>query len=374
MAITANLKANMEVDGISEEFFNLLWMKDELNFGPSINIPDTIIFKNGMPTNWYFTAANGRVKRKNRTNLLTSRIEDALTRHVLGYDVLATFISFPDPQPTGFQQPAQSSTIYYLDKEALYNFLYKLDRTKSGILQQFIEPKGTKNEIIRAIWSPKLCLLERAENIYQLHDQRYGLYERCVTYEGPEYYSVASPLRGTVLAGQVQKVCETVVSHISEVTYAQKEISRIVLNLKVDSRDNLWLLYTTSIRCGGADPLELLEPTITTGNLTSIRNLLNLDSCLKLPDIVNLNPAPSYEDKETRKPRTRIKCISCSNETLDDVRHPISYKSVLRHYQHVLLLLSEIPPRDNQNHTSHFPNWNTCNFWFSFTFRILLER
>lgn len=38
--------------------------------------------------------------------------------------------------------------------------------------------------IVRAIWSPKVCLLERRLNTKQLHDQRYGLYERAVTYEG----------------------------------------------------------------------------------------------------------------------------------------------------------------------------------------------
>ena len=35
-------------DGVNEEFFNLLWTKDELNFGPSVNIPDTVVFKFGL--------------------------------------------------------------------------------------------------------------------------------------------------------------------------------------------------------------------------------------------------------------------------------------------------------------------------------------
>ena len=65
-------------DGISLDFFNLLWTKDELNFGPSINIPDTIVFKMGTPSNWYFTASNGRVKRKNRQNLMNARIEEVI--------------------------------------------------------------------------------------------------------------------------------------------------------------------------------------------------------------------------------------------------------------------------------------------------------
>ena len=85
-------KYNLTDDGASHEFFELLWTKDELNFGPSINIPDTIIFKSSQPTCWYFTARNGRIKKKNRQNLINARIEEAFTKYLLGYDVVACFI------------------------------------------------------------------------------------------------------------------------------------------------------------------------------------------------------------------------------------------------------------------------------------------
>jgi hypothetical protein len=324
----------LQSDGVSEEFFALLWSKDELSFGPSINIPDTVIFKHGVPCNWYFTATNGKIKRKNRQNLINERIEEAFNSHVVGYDVLATFISFPEEgDPHTNERPI--STIEHFDKKTLYNFLYKQYKRKSGILQRFVEPKGTKNDIIRAVWSPKICLLERAENIYHLHDQRFGLYERCVTYEGPEYFSVSSSLRGSVLAGQIQKVCESVVSHISEVTYGQKQVSRVVLNLKVDSRDKLWLLFTTSIRCDN-DSVEIGRDSLN-------KNNLNLDHIFSLPDTINLNPTKSYDEIAGRKSKVRIRCVSCSDETLDDTRHPVSYKSIVKHYEHVLHLLSEAP-------------------------------
>jgi len=341
-------------DGISEQFFELLWSKDELNFGPSINIPDTIVYKFGQPTNWYFTANNGRVKRKNRGNLLNARIEECFTKHVLGYDIIASFVSVHverDPV-TGAVAP---STIEFLDHAGLSNFLYNRKREDSnGILQRFIEPKGTKNEVIRAIWSPKVCLLERAENIHQLHDHRYGLYERCVTLEGPEYYITSAPLRGPVLAGQIQKLCESVVSHISEVTFAQKQVTRIVINFKVDSRDKIWLLYTTSIRLN--DMLDNVAAGGNTGNLSSasvaggpVRTLVNIDSVISLPNTVNLNPTRSYD---RIVPKTRVQCISCAKETLDDMRHPITYKSVLKHYEHVLHIMTDVATRPDKEGTA----------------------
>jgi hypothetical protein len=326
-------------DGISEEFFHLMWLKDELNFGPSLNIPDTIVVKYGNPTAWYFTANNGKVRKKNRQNLMNARIEEVFTKNILGYDVLAMFINiYQDVDPdTGVIPP---STVEYLDREGLNQFLYNRPKENSnGILQRFIEPKGTKNELIRAIWSPKVVLVERAENIHHLHDHRYGLYERCVTMEGPEYYYTSNAIRGPVLGGQIQKLCESCVTHISEVTFAQKEVTRMVCNFKVDSRDKIWLLYTTSIRV--TDNLEEVEATssLMKNAVKQKRSLVNIGAAVNIPNTINLNPSRSY-DKIVAK--QRIRCISCAKETLDDMRHPITYKSIIKHYEHVIHIMTEI--------------------------------
>lgn len=327
-------KNNLEeadVDGINENFFNLLWTKDELNFGPSINIPDTIIFKYGQPVSWYFTTTQGKIKKKNRSNLLNARIEDSFTKNILGYDVIASYVSFPVTE-SGECNQTSAYTVEYFDRKEFQHFLYDRWESNNGILQKFVEPKTTHNEVIRAIWSPKVILLERSVNIHQLHDHRYGLYERCVTYEGPEFYSTSAPLRGPVLAGQIQKTCEAVVSHISEVTYAQCLISRLVLNFKVDSRDKLWLLFSTSIRSS--------TPSVSVGDKPPAnKSLLNIDNVLKLPKTVNLNPTRSYE---RLKPKKTVSCVSCACETLEDTRHPINYKTVVKHYEHVLHLVAEM--------------------------------
>jgi hypothetical protein len=327
-------KQNMEqtdVDGINENFFNLLWTKDELNFGPSINIPDTIIFKYGQPVSWYFTTAQGKIKKKNRSNLLNARIEDSFTKNILGYDVIASYVSFPVTE-SGECNQTSAFTVEYFDRKEFQHFLYDRWESNNGILQKFVEPKTTHNEVIRAIWSPKVILLERSVNIHQLHDHRYGLYERCVTYEGPEFYSTSAPLRGPVLAGQIQKTCEAVVSHISEVTYAQCQISRLVLNFKVDSRDKLWLLFSTSIR-------SCAPPANFGDKPERNRSLLNIDNVLNLPKTVNLNPTRSYEHLKQKK---TVNCVSCACETLEDLRHPINYKTIVKHYEHVLHLVAEM--------------------------------
>ena len=173
-------------------------------------------------------------------------------------------------------------------------------------------------------------MLEKSENVHDLHDKRFGLFERCVTYEGPEYYYNSAPLRGPVLAGQIQKICESLVTHISEVTFSQLQVSRMVINFKVDSQDKIWLLYTTSIRC-----ISALDSTTLLGSTNSIleRNLINIDNVLKLPKYVTLNPNKSFENIG---PKKRVYCLSCGIKVFEDLRYPITYKTLVKHHEYVI--------------------------------------
>lgn len=345
-------KSDLVGDGISEDFFNYLWLKDELGFGPSVNIPDTVIYKYGQPIVWYFTSNfTGKVKRKNKSNLISGKIEDSFTKNMSGYDVVATFVSADHVGQTFEEENgvgAKNRKIEFLDRHGFHDFLYNRFDQTNGILQKFVEPKGNKNEMIRAIWSPKVCLLERSVNKLYLHDTGYGLYERCITYEGPEAYSTSVPLRGPVLAGQTQKLTETIAQHISEVTFSQFQISRLVLNFKVDSRDKLWVLYSSSVRCQAPPGLADTTPNPT-------RALLNIDNTISIPEQIYLHPEKSFDGPAVRK--QKIRCISCATDCIQDLRHPITYKSVIKHYEHVLQLVIEMLGRKHSSSSRNTLKW-----------------
>lgn len=122
--VSADKLKSLTEDGISDELFQLIWSKDQLGGSPNINIPDTILYKFGQPIQWYFTSKSGRIKKKNKQNLVSAKIEETFNKHVLGYDVLAYFISFPSEQDNPLHATQNSApTIEYLDREALNNFL-----------------------------------------------------------------------------------------------------------------------------------------------------------------------------------------------------------------------------------------------------------
>ena len=74
----------------------------------------------------------------------------------------------------------------------------------NGVLQQFVQPKGEKNcmrifkriaysfrylDIIKANWSPKICLFEKIEAVTRINDAKHDIYDRVLTFEAENFHS-----------------------------------------------------------------------------------------------------------------------------------------------------------------------------------------
>jgi hypothetical protein len=182
-------------DGINFAFFDLLWSKfsneeqtrADASKSPILRVPDTVLFLFGIPHQWYFTSKNGgphrdktSILRKRKANLTLENIEQVFLTKASSLrggasddGVVAYFIS-SKPDSTGDELNASldacnavvdnemSCNIEYFNKESLRDFLHHGKHNKSGILQRFIAPHGgTHNSTIRAVWTPKMCILER---------------------------------------------------------------------------------------------------------------------------------------------------------------------------------------------------------------------
>lgn len=304
-------------DGVVDSLFYFLWCKDEQNCGPQINIPETIVYMYCQPAYWYFTSSqSGKIMRKNRYNLTSKNIEKAFTKNraAAGCDTVAYFISQGDGK-------GEKSTIEYFDAESLRKFLRKRPRCEKGILQKFIEPKGINNSMIRSIWSPKVCLLERRVNNRRIDDTRFDVYERMVTFEGNECNSHTIPIKGGHLPTKVQKVNEAVVTHVAEVSFHKHKTSRMVLNFRVDPQSRLWLLWCSSIRLAG-------DKSKKGGGL------VNIELNVGVPKHVCLSAGNGYSQPYTL--HKDFKCPSC-HRIVDKTRtYPIPYKTVISHFDQIM--------------------------------------
>jgi len=153
----------------------------------------------------------------------------------------------------------EMTSMEYFDDAGLHDFLFNRQKEHNGIIQKFIDPKGKSNAIIRAIWSPKLCLLEQRVNLKPINDGRYDIYDRCVTYEGAEHQSMNAPVRGIYLPSRLQTICDSIVDHVMRTSSQHYRISRMVLNFKLDHNNKLWLLWCSSMRLA-ADKYAIKKP------------------------------------------------------------------------------------------------------------------
>jgi hypothetical protein len=176
-----------------------------------------------------------------------------------------------------------------------------------------------------------------------LHDKRYALYERAITFDGPDVHSVSLPLRGSVLAGRVEKICDEIVKHITNVTAGTSKgnsgVGRMALNFKVDGNGKIWLLWSDSIR------LESKTHGISTANeAASISQPLNMNTVVKLPSAVRLTQNPSHDTslKLENKLSSAI-CPSCGRCDTNENFQEVHYKTVISHFDKTIDMLQSTP-------------------------------
>lgn len=245
-----------EGDGVVDSIYHYLWTKNtQLETCPNVVIPNTVVYKYRQPAYWYYSSSDQQMKMRKKGEMTNQKIYDSFRkRKNPTCEVVAYYISTREND-----DGKEMTSIEYFDEQGLHDFLFNRQKEHNGIIQKFIDPKGKSNAIIRAIWSPKLCLLEQRVNLKPVNDGRYDMYERCVTYEGAEHQSMNAPVRGIYLPSRLQTICDSIVDHVMRTSSQHYRISRMVLNFKLDHNNKLWLLWCSSMRLA-ADKYAVKKP------------------------------------------------------------------------------------------------------------------
>jgi len=293
----------VEGDGLNENLFQLLWTKpNEVDAGPSVRVPDTIIFKYQQPTYWYFTALDGVIRKKAKDKLTNAWIEAEFLKRKSPSGIVAAY-TFISPEE------ASARTVEFFGEEELKHFLHYRKKPFDGMLQKFIDPKGPNNDMFRVIWTPNKCLVEKKVNLKPLFDPRYDIYERAVTYEGEEFHCQTMRIKGSRVISRLEEVARSIQEHVFTVSAGREKPSRMVLHFKQDAKDQLWLLNATSIRMLAERNTEPLD----------------INSATHLPPTVNnkkfsLNPTAPVSLQKT------VLCRSCEKPLESDRMFEVTYK------------------------------------------------
>lgn len=284
--------AGLEGDGVGDKLFELLWKRDLFSDSAlALRIPDTVVFRYSAPAVWYFTSVDGTIKRKTKAKVSSETIFEEFLKRQSPSGILACYVysthAGHSPEPGSASNEKESNaatrtTVEYLTRDDLWHLLFNRQKVRpDGILQKFVEPKEDRNNMIRVLWSPKVCLLERRVNNKRLSDTKLDVYERAVTFEGSDFLSQVTPVRGPAMVMQVHDVADAIVQHIAAVTGDKAKISRMALNFKIDDKDRLWLLFPSSLRLR-----DELKAARRLGQASDSNTPLEANAVLQVPEHV----------------------------------------------------------------------------------------
>ncbi|KAJ4461382.1 hypothetical protein PAPYR_2444 [Paratrimastix pyriformis] len=185
--------------------------------------------------------------------------------HKVKSDIVALFISPSTSPPDGADPDVSVSIVEYLDRAGLEHLLFQRVKV-SGLLQSFIDPAGEYNSLVRATWSPQMCMVEKRTNRHKLEEAHIPAHIRAVTFDGPEHQSELVPLTSLMLSSRVERLCRAIAAHVASVSWAETPVRSFVLNFKVgragharsrsrdlsrspshvDKHNRIWLLWASS--------------------------------------------------------------------------------------------------------------------------------
>eukprot|EP00753_Platysulcus_tardus_P018211 PLAT6777.1.p1 GENE.PLAT6777.1~~PLAT6777.1.p1 ORF type:complete len:647 (-),score=215.42 PLAT6777.1:153-2063(-) len=264
-----------EVEALGCEFrlFSMLWAPakagpDEMRTseGLRVRVPHTVVYAHGVPSAWYFTAADGVLKRRHRRHLRNEHIFKMFgkrpgRRSGSGTGGAAAAAGGGDSGGIVAQYTARRSNSYgqivphveYFTRAALHEFLFERERDEEGLLQRFVVPEAAFNKTYRCTWTPHVCLLETCTNSAPLADRKLELPFRAQTFDGAGMRATTRALSITSPVGRRIKEMSALVAKRLELnsslqkngTYGghqSLEVRYAVFNFKLSTASKLFLL------------------------------------------------------------------------------------------------------------------------------------
>ena len=126
----------------------------------------------------------------------------------------------------------------------------------------------------------------------------------------------------------------------------------MVVNFTVDDDNRIWLLWSSSIRLfeptrrGGSSSEAVVRSSGWKGTYESAGGggdsapPMNIDAVVRLPPNVRLSQTALHAPEATPQNEVRLaSCPSCGGAEQDERFHPVPYKTIISHFEHVIELV-----------------------------------
>lgn len=290
-------------------------------------LPDTVILQDGVPIIWLFhSSKTGQIMKKNRDNLNchTILLEFTKNRKLVNKKGCETVIGvLYSPTITNGKQ---SITVEYLTFSGIKHLFNTGGKPRKCILQKYIEPRGDNEEVIRAIWSPTICCIDKRRNINRIYNARLNIYQRLTTYEGARSISELAIVKGP-LSRAIERSCDSIASHIKSVTSLLKDVhnvNRMTVYFKMHSSGIPILLYVHSFSVSNH---FIRTPTYANNSFSSMEQPL-----ITIPDEYRQYYSISDDDSTLKGNDDIVVCCDCNQPIFNNNYEEIPVISVIKRF------------------------------------------
>ena len=173
-------------------------------------------------------------------------------------------------------------------------------------MQKFVEPKSKNNASIKVTWTPHFSILEKFPSL-------------------SSYSSVNSP----TLANDILKTWLFISHHIKSVTKGEKTVQRMILFLKIDDMERMFLMYATELVT--REDIKMFLKVIPESTIP-----VATKPSLKMTDRTNRHMRRSSAQIESKEAWSRWNVI------FDQINlYPIAYKYLLDTIEYNMLATQE---------------------------------
>lgn len=119
-------------------------------------------------------------------------------------------------------------------------------------------PNSESNSVIETMWSPSTCVFTRHTNRYLVNSPLRSAQERGVTFDAGSAENISDKfsVKSNHVQLEVRRICESLVSRITNVTYEKTIISRMCAYFKTDYLNRVYLLYVGYLRLREEDVVD----------------------------------------------------------------------------------------------------------------------
>lgn len=249
---------------------------------------------------------------KKLENIKIEKIYRKFSKGKMGNDVVCQYIRAKDnsDREYEFRYFLLSEFRGFLNEAHLNNW--------DGIIQQWIDPAGEYNTIIKVDWSEHMVLMESGVSKRKYGDGKFTIYERCSNFPGDNIHANSYPVRGEILPNAIEQTTRQIIKHIISATQNTAVIKRATIFYKLSKDNKIWTLFFSGVKCKGSN-------WVPKGGLGLIK--------FGIPDIIDISGNKTGSQGHSKLAQDVMKdyyCLYCFQKLTKHRMHEITYGDLLK--------------------------------------------